>query len=108
VLQGVAAAVAAPEATLARVTRTDAELRAQLRDLQEEVLTRAKDARASASAGAGQASRVAAAAEVSASEPPPKLLSDAIKELQSELALAVGDVGMKNGGDSPSEVGTTH
>jgi cell division protein FtsB len=91
VLDDLAAALTAPEAALAKVTRQEAELRAELRALQEDVLQRARDARSSVAAPPGgeawaAAPREAAAAEPAAGEePPPKSLRATIEELRAEV-----------------------
>ena len=93
VLDDVAAALKAPEAALATVTRQDAELRAELRALQEDVLQRARDARSSVASTQGvgveawAAPQTAAAAEPSGAgvDPPPKSLRATIEELKAEV-----------------------
>ena len=91
VLDDLAAAMAAPEAALATLTRQDAELRAELRALQEDVLQRARDARSSVAepTGSGEAwaaaPREAAAESAAGDEPPPKSLRATIEELRAEV-----------------------
>jgi len=87
------AAAAAPEAALASLTRADAELREELRAVQDEALARARDARTAASAtayatGAGPAeSKSAAAAEAAEpGAPTPKQLRAVLEELRAEVA----------------------
>ena len=95
-IDDVAEALRAPEAALATVTRQDAELRAELRVLQEDVLQRARDARLSvaapvgARAPAGEAGSSGAGGS-GAQERPPKSLRAAIDELRSEVDLAQRD-----------------